>query len=130
MLPCFCCCTTPVFHLAITGLSHKFSSVKDMFYNNHIKQLISLSFNHFFLYIFYIFLMTPINVVILYPTIVIIHFFIFELLLFTPRTVVVQLLLSNWNCLEIKPLMSRHWTVTVFKCYCLQRSHSDLYSNF
>jgi hypothetical protein len=48
---------------------------------------------------FYVFLITPINVVILYPTIIIIPFFIFELLL------------SNRYCLDIELLLS--WTITI-----------------
>jgi hypothetical protein len=36
VLLCYCCCTTPMIPPAITGSSHKFSSFKDMFYNNHI----------------------------------------------------------------------------------------------
>jgi hypothetical protein len=51
------------------------------------QQPITLSFSHFL--IFYVFLITPINIVVLCPTIVIILFFIFELLLFKSRTVTI-----------------------------------------
>ena len=71
----------------------------------------------FFFFIFYVFLITPINIVILCPTIVIIPFFIFELLLFKSRTVTVQLL-----CLDLRLLLSNHFcpTVTVLNCYCIE----------
>jgi hypothetical protein len=51
------------------------------------QQPITLSFSHFL--IFYVFLITPINIVVFCPTIVIIPFFIFELLLFKSRTVTI-----------------------------------------
>jgi hypothetical protein len=52
------------------------------------------------------FLITSIYVVILYQTIVIIHFFIFELLLFKSRTIIVQLLLSRPLTVIVQPLLS------------------------
>jgi hypothetical protein len=63
--------------------------------------------------------MTPINVAILYPTIVIIPFFIFEPLLFKSWTVIVQLLLSRPWIVTVQPLLSWHWTVTVLNHYYL-----------
>jgi hypothetical protein len=80
-----------------------------------ISTAISLSFNHFF--IFYVFLITPINIVVLCPTIVIIPFFIFELLLFKSQTVTVQLLLSRRWTIIVQLLLS--WTVIVLNHYCL-----------
>jgi hypothetical protein len=95
VLPC-CCCTTPVVPLAITGLSRKFSSFKDTFYIYHINnRYVFLSIIPFF--IFYVFfLIRPINIVILCPTMVIILLCIFELLLYWTVTIFVfELLLSS-----------------------------------
>jgi hypothetical protein len=59
------------------------------------------------------FLITPINIVVLCPTIVIIPLFIFELLLFKSQTITIQLLLSRHWTVTVQPLLSWHWTVTV-----------------
>ena len=70
-LPRCCCCTTPMAPLVITGISHKLSSFQDTFHNNHIN-------NQYGYFIFYVFLISPINIFILCSTIVIISSFHFE----------------------------------------------------
>jgi hypothetical protein len=93
VLPCCCCSTTPVVPPAITGLSRKFFSFNDTFYNNHINSQ-------------YVFLS-------------IIPFFIFGLLLFKFRTVIV----SNsytFKLLLFWTVTVTLWTVTLSNCYSFE----------
>jgi hypothetical protein len=112
-----------------------FSSFKDTFYNNLINsQNVFLSIISFF--IFYVFLIAPINIAILCPTIAIILFFIFKLLLFLFLNRYCLELLLYWtiivfvfesllfetvtvlNCYYFKSLL--FWTITVLNCYCFK----------
>jgi hypothetical protein len=66
------------------------------------QQPISLSFCHFL--IFYVFLISPINIVILCPTIVIIPFIYIYIYIY---------IYINRFCLNPELLLSRYWTVTL-----------------
>jgi hypothetical protein len=118
---CRCRCTTPV--VPPGNHMHNLISYPHSMIHFIITILTAntgLSFNYSFPYIFCS-LISSINIVILYPTMVIILFFIFELLLYWTVTVL------NRFCLELllywtvtvfvfKSLLS--WTVTVLNCYC------------
>jgi hypothetical protein len=134
VLSCCCCCrcTTPPGNHRHNLISYPHSMIH--FIIIILTANTGLSFNYSFPYIFCS-LISSINIVILYPTMVIVLFFIFKLLLYWTVTVL------NCYCLELLLFLFLnryclglllYWTVTVLflNSYCLQRSHSDLFLDF
>jgi hypothetical protein len=110
VLPCYCCCTTPAvppnnqWHNLISYPHSRIHFIITILTTNT-----GLSFNYSFLYILCS-LISSINIIILCPTMVIILFFIFELLLYWTVTIL------NLYCLELL----LYWTVTVLNHYCFE----------